>query len=130
MADRHRVAVPDPLRQARKDRRFWQLYEFWTLTPWWRVDARDKPIMWQVFWFRVATTLATIATIVLILLLANQIVHVWQKITRPIGPIAESYPGPYLVLSAVLTIVTPIAAVLLTWYLVRRHIRRRRGLDI
>ncbi|MEN6642172.1 MAG: hypothetical protein ABFE08_06975 [Armatimonadia bacterium] len=130
MARRRRVAVPDPYGPARRERRFWQLYEMWNLTPWWRVEARDRPVMWQVFWFRVATTSAAIAMVVLLVLLANPIVHAWQAVTRLVGmPVGRS-AEPYLVLSTVLTIVTPIAIVLLTWYLVRRHIRRRRGLDI
>ena len=118
----------DPLRDEPK--RFLRMFLFWDLIPWWRVPPAERPLMWRVFWWRLLPSLLLILGLILTTVLMGPMTAVHQFIARLAGPQAEQNPGSYLFLAAVLTVVGPIAVVLLTWYFVRRHIRRRRRLGI
>lgn len=120
----------DPLRQRGEDRRFWRTFLLWGVTPWWRVSPDNRPIMWRVFWWRVVIWLLPVVALVGIGLLIAPTAAMYERIAKQIGPAAESDPGPYVLLSAMLTVLGPVVIVGSIWYGIRRYLRRRRGLDI
>ena len=117
----------DPFRQRREDRRFWEFFLFWRFIPSWTVPAKDRPILWQAYWFRVAFGLIVVVAFVATYFLLGPMAALQHRVMELAGPEAERNPGPYVLISAVLTVLGPIAVAVCIWYAIRRYLQRRRN---